>query len=333
MEESKRPEKRQKTEHLFEGSFTLRSYDPVKDLDAAAQAAYEAFKATGKPCDFTNAESVKDLFRFLSASKDNNGVVAVDSNGKILGSNFVEMCDSVAGIGPLSVVPFAQKHQVGTELLQHVMKLVKARSTVKSLCVSSPVEAAQSKLLASVGTKQFLEVADMRGFIPATTSLPRGYHVRVMTANDLYACDGLVSAALGFSRKNRLLSSLKVPLPRFVVLHEDEDTGRRVVGFTTGLSLSGFTIAENEDALKSLIITYSQSYEHLSTKRKDEGGEDASADDKGDGPSVVVQVISQYDSLAKWLTEQGFKIHCRRCIGVSGKIQQPKLLFVPCFYF
>jgi len=302
----------------------------VKDLDAAAQSIYESFKSASNPCDFANVESVRDHLRYL-ASKDTQGIVAVDSSGKIIGSNFVEMSDSVAGIGPLSVVPHAQKQNVGKSLLEQIYNVVKSKSALKSVFMCTRNDPTQSKFLSPLGFKHSLEVSDLRGFIPSTTTVPHGYYVRVMTANDLYAIDVLVSATTGYSRKNKLLNSLKGHLPRFVVLHEDEDAGRRIVGFTTGFHLAGFSIAENEDALKSLIITYSQSYEYIKSKKDD--SEDTATDDKGDGPSIVVQVLSSFPNVAKWLSEQGFKLHSRRFIGVAGKYQEPKNLFVPGFQF
>jgi len=185
--------------------------------------------------------------------------------------------------------------------------------------------------------KQAFEVVDMRGWIPASTTSPKGYYVRVLTANDVFACDNLHQSATGYSRKNRLLHSLKSALPKFVVQRDDEDGTRRVVGFTTGFHLSGFSVAESEDAMKALITIYSQCYEHMRSKKED-GGEDggaAAADDKhkSEGPSVVVQVPTRHASLLKWLTEQGLKKHSHRTVLVSGKAEDDKQIYFPSFQF
>jgi len=331
-EEAKRPDKKQKVEHQFDGKFTLRSYDPVKDLESAAQAALEAFRAASTPSDFPTLESVKDVFRQLAASKENQGVVAVDSNGKIVGSNFLEFSDNIAGVGPISVIPTAQKQRVGSALQQYILDIVKTKSP-KAVHVATPTETANFKLLSAYGFKQAVEISDMRGFIPSGTTLPRGYNVRVMTANDVYACDQLIAATVGYSRKNKLLNSLKGPYPRFVVMHDDHDLGSRIVGFTTGLHLGGCTVAESDDALKSLIITYSQSYEYIVKTKKEDGEDSSAADDKSEKPSAVVQVPTQHTAIAKWLTEQGFRVHGRRFIGVYGKHQDSKHFYLPSLSF
>ena len=95
------------------------------DADACGPIIFEAFKeissAHGFPWDFPSAEVGVGVATMLLGHPGFWGVVA-ESGGKILGSNFLDERNPIAGIGPITVDPAVQNQTIGRQLMVEVIE-------------------------------------------------------------------------------------------------------------------------------------------------------------------------------------------------------------------
>lgn len=102
---------------------TLRLAGP-DDISECGRICFEAFKAINNahnfPPDFPSVEISTGLMRMLVEHLGFYGVVA-ESDGKVVGSNFMDERSSILGIGPISVDPAVQNQGVGRRLMQDVI--------------------------------------------------------------------------------------------------------------------------------------------------------------------------------------------------------------------
>src|SRR5687768_12743926 len=129
----------------------LRSPVP-NDAPAAGKICFEAFKTIaerhGFPPDFPAPEVAIGLLTHLISRPDVHGFVA-ESNGQIVGSNFLWEGDRVAGVGPITVDPAKQNGTIGRKLMEAVL----ARAAQKSISAVRLVQAAYHARSLSLYTK------------------------------------------------------------------------------------------------------------------------------------------------------------------------------------
>ena len=228
-------------------SFVLR---PGTAADAAAcgHICYEAFKAIGMahnfPPDFPSPEVASGVLSMLLAHPDVYSVVA-ESEGRILGSNFLDERSSIAGVGPITVDPTGQNRGVGGRLMQDVLdravrqqaagvRLLQAAYHNRSLC-----------LYAKLGFRTREPVSVVQG-TPLGQSFA-GCEVRAATAADLEACNRICHQVHGFERANELRDAIEQNAASVV-----EHLGR-ITGYTTGIAFFGHSVAETNRDLMALI--------------------------------------------------------------------------------
>ena len=94
------------------------------DAAACGNICYEAFKAIctahNFPPDFPTPEVARELLSMFLAHRDFYSVVA-ESEGRIVGSNFLDERSIIAGVGPITVDPTGQNRGVGGRLMQDVL--------------------------------------------------------------------------------------------------------------------------------------------------------------------------------------------------------------------
>ena len=94
------------------------------DAAACSTICYEAFKAIctahNFPPDFSSPEVARGLLSMLLAHPGVYSIIA-ESEGRIVGSNFLDERSCIAGVGPISVDPTGQNRGVGRRLMQDVV--------------------------------------------------------------------------------------------------------------------------------------------------------------------------------------------------------------------
>src|ERR1700682_1628980 len=103
----------------------------AEDAQVGGTIGYEAFKSIADrhnfPPDFPTPERAINIVSFSLANPGFYKVVA-ELDGRIVGSNFLDERNPIAGIGPITVDPAVQDRAIGRRLMQTVMERAAARN-------------------------------------------------------------------------------------------------------------------------------------------------------------------------------------------------------------
>lgn len=280
------------------------SIRPIRPYDAGpcGQIIYRAFKSFaeshGFPPDFASADAAQLLASTFIAHPSISGVVA-ESNGQVLGSNFLVTTDAVYGVGPITVEPSAQGRGIGRKLMQGV--LVLGEEAIGIRLVQDAFNTRSISLYASLGfdTKEPLMLMMGR-----PTSKPAGgFNVRALSAADVDTCSALYEAVHGISRSGEVRDALQMFTPLGV---ERDDV---LTGYLTNPTfwLMNHGVAESEEDLRALIL-----------------GAAALCSE----PLSFLLPIRQA-SFFRWCLAEGFKVVKPMTLMAMGKYQEPKGCFIP----
>src|SRR5205809_6674924 len=144
---------------------TLRPGTP-EDIEECGRICYEAFHdiATqhGFPSDFTGVEEGVAVCGALISHPGFYSVVA-ESDGRIVGSNFLDERSTIAGLGPITVDPQVQNGGVGRALMLDVMERARQRGFVGTRLVQSGYHNRSLSLYAKLGFDPRDTLAAMQG--------------------------------------------------------------------------------------------------------------------------------------------------------------------------
>src|SRR6476661_9230770 len=93
------------------------------DAEICGRICYDAFKtiseAHGFASDFPTPEVAIDVLKRMLANAKFYSVVA-EIDGRIVGSNFLDERNTIAGVGPITVDPTVQNRAIGRRLMDAV---------------------------------------------------------------------------------------------------------------------------------------------------------------------------------------------------------------------
>ncbi len=217
----------------------------AEDVPELGRICYEAFKdiaeSHGFPTDFPTVEFAQQAIGMFTAQEDVYGVGAF-AGGTAKGSNFIEMWDEAAGIGPISVDIPAQGRGIGRQMMQHV--IVHGRSQgfeMIRLCQDS-FNMRSLALYASLG----FDVKEPMSYLALSNGNAIDSAVRPATPDDLDAMDELCRGIYRISRRHECEALMRLGFPAFVL----DRNGIR--GYLIGLAI-GHGVAESDDGMIALI--------------------------------------------------------------------------------
>jgi predicted N-acetyltransferase YhbS len=191
------------------GSVQLRPIEPA-DRDEAARILYEAFAGIHDrhrfARDFPTLDAALELTTNFIAHPSIHGIVA-ESDGRMVGSNFLDERGPVRGVGPITVDPAAQGLGVGRELMQAVLDRSEGALGVRLL--QDSFNTGSLALYASLGFEVAEPVALMRG--RPRSAEAEGVEVRPLEEGDLGEAEQLHRRVHGFERTAELADALAVP--------------------------------------------------------------------------------------------------------------------------
>jgi len=218
------------------------------DWQECGRICYEAFATLaarhGFPPDFPTVEAAAGPIRWLINHPGIYGVVA-EGDGRILGSNFLDERSSISAIGPISVDPAVQDHQVGRALMAAVLDRAVARRAPGVRLLQIAYHNRSLSLYAKLGMDVRESFAAMYGE-PLGLSTP-GYAVRTATSADEAACNALCVRVHGHDRAVEVREAIEAGTAQVV-----ERLGR-ITGYTTGITYFTHSVAETNDDLQALI--------------------------------------------------------------------------------
>lgn len=228
-------------------AITLR---PASATDAPelGRILYSAFATLADqhhfPRDFPSPEIAAGVVSMLTGHPGFYGVAA-EEEGRLAGSNFIDLRSPIAGIGPISVDPNSQNSGIGRRLMQAVMDEAVARDAAGIRLVQAAYHNRSLSLYTKLGFATREPLSILQG-TPPGERFP-GYDVAAATRSDLDACDRLCRTVHGFVRSREVEEAVESGRAR-VVVHQG-----RVTGYTTEIGFFAHTAAETNRDLIALI--------------------------------------------------------------------------------
>jgi predicted N-acetyltransferase YhbS len=228
---------------------TLRQPTP-NDVPQIARICYEAFRSFHEKHAFTpdipSVDMAQQFLGMMTAHPKMWGVVA-EIDGKIVGSNFLDERDPIAGVGPITVDPHLQARGVGKALMQAVIE--RGRSAPGIRLVQDAFNTASMSLYASLGFEAKEPLALVRG---KCRSAPKaGSNVRRVTEVDLSACADLCRRVHGFDRAGELRDAIHGPFSPLLLERDG-----RIVAYCSAPSfwIPNHAVAETRQYMFDLLI-------------------------------------------------------------------------------
>lgn len=219
------------------------------DVGPCARIIHEAFTGIAEqhrfPPDFPTLDTATQLAGMFIGHPAIYGVVA-ESDGAIVGSNFLDERDPIRGLGPITVDPRTQARGIGRRLMQAVLERGRDAAGVRLL-----QDAFNTQSIALYGSLGF----DVREPIlllsgRPTTTPPSGVEVRPLRSEDLDECGALCTKVHGFERTRELEDASKLFAPVVLV------RGGRIRAYASTVTFWPLNhgVAETEDDMRALLL-------------------------------------------------------------------------------
>jgi GNAT superfamily N-acetyltransferase len=287
------------TTSTTDAAVVLREVEPA-DADACARIVYEAFGDIHDqhrfPRDFPSPEAAARMMAAWVPHPAVWGVVA-ERDGRIVGSNFLDERDPIAGVGPITVDPRGQNAGVGRKLMEAVLERGQEARGIR--LVQDGFHMRSLSLYTSLGFDVTAACVLMSG--KPRRSGSAGVEVRHLTEEDLEECAALCRRVHGFERTGALRDAMRA----FTAYAAVRDG--RIVAYASTLAFwqVGHGVAETDDDMRALLL----------------GGSAA-----GDPISLLVPLQS---GLFRWCLEQGLRAVKPMNVMARGEYQEPRASWFP----
>ena len=220
----------------------------VADAEACGAICHKAFKTIAEhhsfPPDFPSSEVASGLLSGLFSHPGFYSVVA-ETDGRVVGSNFLDERSAITGIGPITIDPDVQNQQIGRALMVDVLNRVKKQSFPGVRLCQATYHNRSLCLYAKLGFETRELLSTMQG-PPIRAAVP-GFPVRAAAREGLEACNQLCLRIHGHDRAGELADAVEQGTATVV------EHGGRITGYSTGVSIFGHSVGETNNDLKALI--------------------------------------------------------------------------------
>ena len=225
----------------------IRSGTPA-DAEICGRICYDAFKtiseAHGFAPDFPSPEVAIDVLTRMLANPDFYSVVA-EIDGRIVGSNFLDERNRIAGVGPVTVDPAVQNRAIGRSLMDAVHERASERNFPGVRLIQAGFHTRSLSLYAKLGYDVREHLVCMQG--SGLGISVEGHVVRKATKADLENCNRLCRNVHGHDRAGELKEAIAKGSAT-VVEHDG-----RITGYATVIGFFGHAVGETNKDLKALI--------------------------------------------------------------------------------
>ena len=228
-------------------NLTLRR-GKLEDAKVCGAICYEAFKTIAEAHhftpDFPSADVPVELLTWMLGHADFYAVVA-ELGGKVVGSNFLDERNCIAGVGPITVDPSVQNKTIGRQLMEDVHHCAAQKNFPGVRLIQAGYHMRSLSVYAKLGYDVREPLACLQG--AAINDVMAGYGVRPAAPGDLDACNRLCRQVHGHDRGGELLDAVRLGAAS-VVEHDG-----RITGYATTLGFFGHTVGESNSELQALI--------------------------------------------------------------------------------
>src|SRR6266480_6279142 len=225
----------------------LRPGTPA-DAEICGTICYNAFKAIseahGFTPDFPTPEVAIGLLKWMLANPKFYSVVA-EIDGRIVGSNFLDERNRIAGVGPVTVDPAVQNRAIGRSLMDAVHERASERNFPGVRLIQAGFHTRSLSLYAKLGYHVREHLACMQGN-PLGISI-EGHMVRPATEADLADCNRLCRQVHGHDRSGELRDAIERGSATVV------DHDGRITGYGTIIGFFGHAVGQTNKDVKALI--------------------------------------------------------------------------------
>lgn len=218
------------------------------DAEICGRICYDAFKtiseAHGFAPDFPAPEVPTGLLTRMIADPKFYGVVA-EIDGRVVGSNFLDERNMIAGIGPITVDQAVQNRAVGRRLMDAVHDRAAAKNFAGVRLIQAGFHTRSLSLYAKLGYDVREHLACMQG--NALNITIEGHVVRPAAEADIEACNRVCRQVHGHARDGEVRDALARGNAT-VVEHDG-----RVTGYATIVGFFGHAVGETNADVKALI--------------------------------------------------------------------------------
>jgi len=257
----------------------------------AAIAAHHNF-----PPDFPSAEVATGVASMLIDHPRFYGIVA-ETDGKIVGSNFLDERSPIGGIGPITINPSVQNRGIGRQLMQAVMDRAAAKKMSGIRLVQDAFHNRSLCLYTSLGFVMREPLSVMQG--PPLKLQLAGYEVRPAAQTDLATCNEVCRRVHGFDRSAELADAIAGNTATVV-----EHLGR-ITGYATEIGFLAHAVGECNEDLRALI--------------------GAAAAFRGPG----FLVPTRNHDLFRWCLDRGTRLVSQRTLMTIGLYNEPAGAYLP----
>ncbi|MDQ3835333.1 MAG: GNAT family N-acetyltransferase [Thermoproteota archaeon] len=272
----------------------------LEDAKQCGEICYKAFSAIAEkhnfPSDFPSPEAGVALISRLVTHPKVYGVVA-ESDGQIVGSNFVDERTIIAGIGPITIDPAMQDRTIGRELMQHVLNRVAQQRFVGVRLVQSAYHNRSLSLYTKLGFVVREPLSLMQG--PSLSERIPGYTVRSANMDDLGPCNQLCLKVHGHDRGGELVDAIKRETATII-----ERSGH-IAGYATSVGFLGHAVGETHEEVKALIAAAPEFW----------------------GPGFLLPTRNA--ELFRWCLEHGLRVVQPMTLMSIGLYNEPQGAFLP----
>jgi predicted N-acetyltransferase YhbS len=225
----------------------LRSGTPA-DAEACGRICYNAFKTISEAHGFTPDFPVPDVaIAVLTSLLENPKFYSVvaEIDGRIVGSNFLDERNSIAGVGPITVDPTVQNRAIGRRLMDAVHERAAKKDFAGVRLIQAGFHTRSLSLYAKLGYDVREHLACMQGK-PLGISI-EGHAVRPAAETDLGDCNRMCREVHGHDRGGELHDAIAKGSATVV-----EQDGR-ITGYATLIGFFGHAVGETNKDVKALI--------------------------------------------------------------------------------
>ena len=272
-----------------------------EDAVACGQIDFEAFKSISSqhnfPWDFPSIEIATGVVNMMLSNPGFYSVIA-EMDGKVVGSNFLDERNPIAGIGPITVDPAMQNLTVGRQLMSSVMERAAQRKFAGVRLVQAAYHNRSLCLYTKLGFETREPLSKMDG-APIEKRIP-GYDVRPAAESDLPACDDLCVRVHGHDRDGELRDAIKAGTAKVV-----EHLGR-ITGYATDIALFSHAVGETNHEIIALIAN--------ATEFSSKGG---------------MLVPTRNGELFRWCLNHGLRLVHQMTLMTTGLYNEPAGAYLP----
>jgi predicted N-acetyltransferase YhbS len=283
----------------FDMALSLRRGNAA-DAAPIGEICYQAFKTLAERHNFVpdlpSADIAAGMLGELLAHPGFFDLVA-EADGKVVGSNFLDERNPIAGLGPITVDPGVQNSGVGSALMQAALKRATERRFAGVRLVQAAYHSRSLALYLGLGFEARELLACLQGK-PIGKQIA-GFLVRPATADDLAGCNRLCFQVHGHERGGELADAISQGAARVV-----ERSGR-ITGYATPIAFFGHAVGECDDDLKALI----------------------GAADLFPGPGFLVP--ARNGVLMRWCLGEGLRITQTMTLMSQGLYSEPRGAWLP----